>query len=105
MTTFEIANRARERQFWYTPYRTGNLARSVGNVTEYFTESHYVMFNDVREAVYGFALNEEPIIYWSRNVRGKTVGGHYVNKHYKWVDKYVGFEALAIDSELGTVGK
>lgn len=104
MTTYDLASQARMRQFYYTPYRTGNLARSVGLVVNYFSESHYKMFDEVLDAKYGVILNEAPIITYKTMLRGKEYSGSYTNKHYQWVDKYVGIEAYEIDAQLGTVG-
>ena len=101
-TTYDIAERARARQFYYTPYRTGNLARSVGVVKTYFTESHYQMFDEVRDAKYGKTLNEERVIQFTTEQNGKRFTRTVVNKHYKWVDRYVEMEAYEIDIENGT---
>ena len=102
MTTTDIAETARARQFYYTPYRTGNLARSVGIVKTYFTESHYQMFDEVFDAKYGKILNESPTITYKTKLRGKEYTGTYVNKHYHWVEKYVAMESCEIDRELNT---
>lgn len=102
-TTYDIAERARARQFYYTPYRTGNLARSIGVVKTYFTESHYQMFDEVFDAKYGKILNEARVIKYATKLHGKTYTGSYVNKHYQWVNRYVAMEAYEIDSENGTI--
>lgn len=104
MTTTDIAWRARQRQFWQTPYRTGNLAQSVGEIVTYFNESHYKIFNAIRDAEYGEALNEQPIMKMTITENGRTRTITYRNKHFKWIDRYVGNEAVEIDIDLGTVG-
>jgi hypothetical protein len=79
--------------FWYMPYRSGNLARSIGDLGKMpagiFGEGiGFEMFNKNQAAPYGAILNEAPVIRYSiTNVKtGKTYKGEYVNRHYKWVD-------------------
>lgn len=99
----DIALRSHQRQFYYTPYRTGNLAQSIGDVRGIENVREYQMFNDLTRAEYGKILNESPTITRSKRANGVVQSFTYINKHYKWVDKYVDKEADEIDLELGTV--
>lgn len=98
----EIGMNARYRQLWYTPYRSGNLARSVGDLSGFGNQVSYVPFNRNTVAIYGKILNEEPVIRYKTTLNGKTYEGSYPNKHYKWFDNYVEKEADMIDLENGT---
>lgn len=98
----EIGRNARYRQFWHTPYRSGNLANSVGDLSGFFNEVSYVAFNSNSVAEYGKILNEAPVIKYKTTLNGKTYEGSYTNKHYRWFDNYVEKEADMIDLENGT---
>jgi len=91
MTLNEVAMIAREMQFWWTPYRYGTLARSVGDVGEIDLNGvGYIMFNVNNMAPYGAILNEVPVIHYRlvNKYTGKVYEGSYVNKHLHWVDDF-----------------
>jgi hypothetical protein len=85
----------RDRIFWSTPYRTGNLARN--GITDLKTLAYafghisagFELFSNPYTQ-YGAILNECPTIkYVVHNpFTWKTYAGEYVNKHYMWVDKF-----------------
>lgn len=86
---------------WYTPYKTGNLARSVGDVGTMSSAigeaAGFQIFNANQSAPYGGILNDFPVInYTVTNSRtGQTYTGSYPNKHYQWIDK--GLDSIAND--------
>lgn len=84
-----IAYMARQQLFWNTPYRTGNLAMSVGDIGSRGAGSAgFQIFNANQRAPYGEILNEAAVINWRRVTRdGRTVTGSYQNKHYRWIDR------------------
>jgi hypothetical protein len=86
-----LAQIARDRIFWNTPYRTGNLARNgIADLTTFGANSAgFVLFPNA-QTQYGAILNECPTIKYSITNRhtGRTSSGEYVNKHYKWVDNF-----------------
>lgn len=76
--------------FWSTPYDTGNLARSVGDVGMLDNGIGFYMFNKNQVAPYGAKLNEQQIIHWKIVKRnGEVAQGSYNNKHYLWVDNAI----------------
>lgn len=98
-----IAQTARIRQFYITPYRSGNLAFSVGDLSGTFNEVSYQMFNRNTKAEYGKILNEAQVITYKTKLQGREVIGSYQNKHFGWANRYVENEANQIDVELGTI--
>ena len=98
MTLNELAMICHYRMFWRTPYRTGNLAASVGDVSGVVdhgvagaTETvGFKPFNANQRASYGKILNEaQTINYRAKNVHtGKIYIGSYVNRHYRWLDNF-----------------
>lgn len=99
----QIAQRARIRQFWHTPYDTGNLAQSIGDLSGITRSRYYIPFNANRRAEYGAILNESPTIRYRVRQGGQTTFITRINKHYQWFDKFVEMEADLIDLENGTV--
>lgn len=99
MRLSEIAYIARQRQFYSTPYRTGNLAYSVGDLSGYDDLVEYVAFNANSRAEYGAMLNELKEITYKTKVDGKISTGTYPNTHYMWYDNFVSEEADLIDLE------
>jgi hypothetical protein len=90
-----IAISVHQQLFWYTPYRTGNLARSIGDVWNLDNGCGFYIFNKNQRAAYGEILNEAPVIRYriTNNKTKKVYSGSYVNKHYKWIDN--AFENIA----------
>lgn len=87
--------------FWYTPYRTGNLAYSIGDIgVQPGGNIGFQIFNKNSRAEYGAVLNEAPVIkYRLKNPRtGAVHTGQYTNKHYMWVDRAM--DAIAVDTAL-----
>lgn len=87
--------------FWYTPYRTGNLAYSIGDIgLQPDGNIGFQMFDKNSRAPYGAILNEAAVIKYNlKNPRTGTVySGQYKNKHYRWADKAM--DAIAIDTAL-----
>ena len=98
----EIAARARYEQVWITPYDTGNLAYSVGDIFSVSENScSYVPFNANSRAEYGAVLNDNPVIRFERIVDGRTQVRTYANKHYRWFDNFIENFAVKIASEIG----
>ncbi len=95
MTVNEVAMLVHTMMFWYTPYRTGNLARSVGDVFGIGNKAGFQIFNATQRASYGEILNEVPVInYRVQNpYTGVEYTGSYANTHYRWIDN--GMEAIA----------
>jgi len=91
-----IAINAHQTFFWVTPYKSGNLARSVGDVGSIGGGVGFYMFDRNQSAPYGALLNEKPVIDWkiTNKYTGKVYEGSYVNKHYMWVDN--GIESTVI---------
>ena len=89
----EIAVFAHKALFWYTPYDTGNLARSIGTVGGEINRAYFEPFNSSKHsgnrAGYGAILNEAPQITVRRRClqTGALYNSSYANKHYKWLDK------------------
>lgn len=90
-----IAMIARQHLFWHTPYRTGNLAMSVGDVTSFGTDNAgFIIFNANQRATYGKELNEkETIARYFKQKNGVIKVTKYKNKHYRWIDRWA--EAFA----------
>ena len=99
----DIAERARYTQFWSTPYRTGNLARSIGEINEQGRETGYRPFNASGEANYGWLLNETPRLRYKTVLNDRVFYGEYQNRHYLWFDKFVDNFSDEIDIELGAI--
>lgn len=89
----EIAMYAHYRIFWNTPYRTGALARGIGDVRAIANGAGFDLLTQFTQ--YGAILNEAPTIKYNiTNKRtGKTYSGEYTNTHYRWVDN--GADAIA----------
>lgn len=98
-----LAFEARQKQLYFTPYRTGFLARSVGEIFNLGSECSYKIFSGMYNADYGKILNEAPIIHYKTRLRGQEYSGSYINTHYQWVDKFFGICAFDIDTDLGTI--
>lgn len=90
MTLNELAMLAHNHIFYYTPYRTGNLTRSIGDVFGFGNQAGFKIFNATQRAGYGAILNEAPVIsYRVRNpYTGAEYTGAYNNIHYKWIDRW-----------------
>jgi len=71
-----------------TPYDTGNLLMSRGDVGAMGGGVGYYMFDNNQVAHYGAILNELPTINYkiTNQKTGRVYTGTYVNKHYMWVD-------------------
>lgn len=94
-TLNNLASICHYTMFWYTPYKTGNLARNgISDVqTLYDGNWGYAVGFKLFERPgvwYGKLLNEQPIINYriQNQVTGRVYSGSYINKHYRWVDNY-----------------
>ena len=83
--------------FFSTPYKTGNLARNgIGDLRTTGPDSvGFSLFDQPTGSVgkgteYGRILNEAPVINYrvTNPYTKKVYTGSYVNKHYRWVDKF-----------------
>ncbi len=95
-----IAQHTRTFHFWLTPYRTGNLAASIGDLGQMGDGVGFIPFNANQRASYGEILNDAQIIRYSltNTKTGKSYIGVYTNKHYQWEDKAA--EQIAEQIEL-----
>lgn len=104
MNLFTIAEAGRYTQFWNTPYRTGNLARSIGDVeAQGDRQVGYRPFNASGEANYGWFLNETPTIRYKTNLNGRIFTGEYKNRHYLWFDNFVDTYANTVALNTGAI--
>lgn len=98
----ELAVFVQRAFFWHTPYRTGNLARSVGDVGYRGAgEAGFTPFS-MTAAPYGKLLNDYPVINGRRVLQNGTVREwSYANQHYDWISKGVD---KCVDSLVASIG-
>ncbi len=97
LTVLNIARKAYDMVFWYTPYRTGNLARNGISDFKIMSGGYgWTMFG--KGAEYGAILNESATISYkiTNPVNGSIQTGKYQNRHYKWLDKFADLYASEI---------
>ena len=95
---------AHRTNVWYYPYRSGNLAASIGDVGDMYGGVGYRMFNANQRAPYGQLLNEEQEITrkYTNLKTGKSYERTYVNRHYGWIERMTDATADNIDLAFGT---
>lgn len=92
----EVAVSAHRQMFWYTPYRTGALARGASSVVAIGGGAGFSLLT--QHTQYGAILNEAAVINYriTNQKTGRVYTGQYNNKHYGWVNRAAEGIAAAI---------